>query len=205
MNVGVIGGADGPTAIYVTGQAGLQILCYLAILAIILLAAFYAARQRNMHRFFAAMGGAWVIIVDQWVKGVVAWSMELGETRKLLPGLVRLQRVHNYGAAWSSFSGMRWLLVGATGLAMCVLAWLLVKVVRHPLGVWSLALVLGGGIGNLIDRVRLGYVIDMFATEFMDFPVFNVADIFVTCGVAAAAVYYLKYYEAYDRIAPKGE
>lgn len=53
---------------------------------------------------------------------------------------------------------------------MCAIAWLLVKIVRHPLGQWSLAIILGGGIGNLIDRVRLGYVVDMLDTMFMDFP-----------------------------------
>ena len=60
-------------------------------------------------------------------------------------------------------------------------------------------------MGNLIDRVQLGYVIDMFATEFISFPVFNVADIFVTCGAFAAAVYYLKYYERYDAKKPEKE
>ena len=47
---------------------------------------------------------------------------------------------------------------------------------------WCIAAVYAGGLGNVIDRVRLGYVVDMFATEFMDFPVFNVADCFITCG-----------------------
>ena len=54
---------------------------------------------------------------------------------------------------------------------------------------WSLFAVLGGGLGNLIDRVRLGYVVDMIETQFMDFPVFNVADCFITCGAIAMAVF----------------
>ena len=116
----------------------------------------------------------------------------------LLPPLLRLTRVHNYGAAWSSFSGARWLLIILTAVGMCVLAWLLVKVVRHPLGQWSLACILGGGIGNLIDRVRLGYVVDMLDTMFMDFPVFNVADVFVVCGTICALIYYLAFYRKYD-------
>ena len=81
---------------------------------------------------------------------------------------------------------------------MCAIAWLLVKIVRHPLGQWSLAIILGGGIGNLIDRVRLGYVVDMLDTMFMDFPVFNVADVFVVCGTVCALIYYLAFYSKSD-------
>ena len=109
-----------------------------------------------------------------------------------------LMRVHNYGAAWSSFSGARWLLIALTAAGMCAIAWLLVKIVRHPLGQWSLAIILGGGIGNLIDRVRLGYVVDMLDTMFMDFPVFNVADVFVVCGTVCALIYYLAFYSKSD-------
>ena len=78
------------------------------------------------------------------------------------------------------------------------IAWLLVKIVRHPLGQWSLAIILGGGIGNLIDRVRLGYVVDMLDTMFMDFPVFNMADVFVVCGTVCALIYYLAFYSKSD-------
>ena len=177
---------------------GRQVLLYFMILIFILALMVWAARRHEMHRYFSVLGAVWVVIVDRYVKRLVAANLALGETAELLPGVLRLQRVHNYGAAWSSFSGARWLLVGVTAVGLGILAWLLFKIVRYPLGVWSLALVIGGGIGNLIDRVRLGYVIDMFATEFIDFPVFNVADVFVTCGTAAAAVYYLKYYELHD-------
>ena len=177
---------------------GQQVLLHFAVLLIILALAIYFAQKRGLHRYFAVLGAVWVVIVDRYVKRMVAANLALGETAELLPGLFRLQRVHNYGAAWSSLSGARWLLIGVTVVGLCVLLWLLFKIVRHPLGVWSLALVIGGGIGNLIDRVRWGYVVDMIATEFIDFPVFNIADIFVTCGTVVAAVYYLKYYEAYD-------
>ncbi len=200
-SIGIIGGADGPTVIYVTnGNAvGQSVLLYFTILIVVLALASFLARQKHgMHRFYAVMGAAWVVIIDQWVKMLITWTLEPGETAELLPGLLRLQRVHNYGAAWSSLSGARWLLIGVTAVGLGVIIWLLNAIVRHPLGIWSLWLVVGGGIGNLIDRVRLGYVVDMFATEFMDFPVFNVADIFVTCGTAAAAIYYLKYYEKND-------
>ena len=70
--------------------------------------------------------------------------------------------------------------------------------VRHPLGVWALIAVIGGGVGNLIDRVRLGYVVDMLDCTFIEFPVFNVADCFVVCGTIAALVYYIWIYPNTD-------
>ena len=196
----IIGGADGPTAIFVASPnaVGQSVLLYFAILLVILALANLFARQKKMHRFYAVLGAAWVVIVDQWVKRLVVAALDVNATAPLLPGLFRLEHIHNYGAAWSSLSGARWLLVGVTAVGLCVLVFLVTKIVKHPLGVWSLWLVIGGGVGNLIDRVMNGYVVDMIATEFINFPVFNVADIFVTCGTAAAAVYYVKYYEKYD-------
>ena len=135
---------------------------------------------------------------DQLLKWWVTSHLDVGQSAPLLPGIVRLTRLHNTGAAWSSFSGARWLLIALTAAGMCAIAWLLVKIVRHPLGQWSLACILGGGIGNLIDRVRLGYVVDMLDTMFMDFPVFNVADVFVVCGTICALIYYLTFYGKYD-------
>ena len=141
-----------------------------------------------------------LIAADQAVKFWTVANLELGETAQLLPGLVELLRLHNYGAAWSSLSGMRWLLVVLTSAVMVFLAVLLVKkAVRHPLGVCALTLVLAGGIGNLIDRVRLGYVVDMFHFQFWpSYPVFNVADICVVVGVILFLLYYLFLYEKTD-------
>ena len=80
-----------------------------------------------------------LIAADQAVKWYTVSHLTLGETAPLLPGLVELLRVHNYGAAWSSFSGMRWLLIVVTAAVMAVLAVLLLRrMVRHPLGVTAL-------------------------------------------------------------------
>ena len=151
-----------------------------------------------MYYLIFGLLGAALLGADQWVKAWVVGHLQMGETTSLFPGFLELMRVHNYGAAWSSFSGARWLLIALTAAGMCAIAWLLVKIVRHPLGQWSLAIILGGGIGNLIDRVRLGYVVDMLDTMFMDFPVFNVADVFVVCGTVCALIYYLAFYSKSD-------
>ena len=152
-----------------------------------------------LYTIFAVLSLA-ILALDQWVKYWITVNLPLGESMPLLPGFMQLRTVHNFGAAWSSFSGMRWLLVGVTSVIVLAVAYVLVRrIVRHPLGVVACFLILSGGLGNIIDRVRLGYVVDMFDFQFMNYPVFNVADIAVVCGAVLAAVYYLWFYEKYDK------
>ncbi len=142
-----------------------------------------------------------LLALDQWVKDWVSAHIPLGEGLPFLPGFIELRTVHNYGAAWSSFSGQRWLLLALTSAIVLAVALLLAKrVVRHPLGVLSCCLILSGGVGNIVDRARLGYVVDMFHFEFWpSYPVFNVADICVVSGAILGAAYYLWFYEKYDK------
>ena len=144
-------------------------------------------KKRSLWLFPLAIAA--IVALDQWVKAYIVTHFAVGESKPFLPQLLRLHYVRNFGAAWSSFSGERWLLIGVTGVGMFALAWLLARIVRHPLGVWSLTAVIGGGVGNLIDRVRLGYVVDMLDCTFIEFPVFNVADCFITVGCFALIVY----------------
>ena len=153
-----------------------------------------------MMYMIGALVAAVILALDQWVKYWVTVNLPLGESIPLLPGFMQLRTVHNYGAAWSSFSGMRWLLVAVTSVIVLAVTYVLIRrIVRHPLGVAACFLILSGGLGNIIDRVRLGYVVDMFDFQFMNYPVFNVADIAVVCGAVLAAVYYLWFYEKYDK------
>ena len=136
---------------------------------------------------------------DQLLKYWVVRHLEIGQSAAFLPGLVRLTRLHNTGAAWSSFSGKTGLLAAVTIVLMAAVVYLVVKkIVRHPLGLTSAMLVLGGGAGNMIDRLCRGYVVDMFDLEFMSYPIFNLADCFVVVGVILGAVYYLWFYDKYD-------
>ena len=152
-----------------------------------------------LYAVFAAVGLG-LLGLDQWFKHWITVNLPLGETMPFLPGFMQLRTVHNYGAAWSSFSGMRWLLVAVTCCIVAVVAVALVRrIVRHPFGVAAGFLIISGGLGNIIDRVRLGYVVDMFDFHFMNYPVFNVADICVVCGAVLAVVYYLWFYEKYDK------
>ena len=136
---------------------------------------------------------------DQLLKYWVVRHLEIGQSAAFLPGLVRLTRLHNTGAAWGSFSGSTALLTAVTAVLLVAVAWLVLKkVIRHPLGLCAAMLVLGGGIGNMIDRICRGYVVDRFDLEFMSYPIFNLADCFVVVGVILGAVYYLWFYDKYD-------
>lgn len=151
-------------------------------------------------RFFLYAAALIVMIAgDQALKGWTVSHLELGESTPFLPAIMQLTRVHNYGAAWSSLSGKTVLLIAVTAVMMIAVAVLLIRrVVRHPLGVAACLLILGGGIGNIIDRIRLGYVVDMFDLLLFEYPVFNLADCFVVVGAIAGAVYYLWIYDKCD-------
>lgn len=139
------------------------------------------------------------IAADQWLKHWTVTNLELGQSAPFIPGVMQLTRLHNYGAAWSSLSGKTVLLIVVTAVLLIGVSVLLVKrVVRHPLGVFSCVLILGGGIGNMIDRVIHGYVVDMFDLLLFEYPIFNLADCFVVVGAILGAVYYLFLYDKYD-------
>ena len=159
--------------------------------------------------YYAVFGvlAAALLVLDQRLKVWITANLPLGESMPFLPGFVELLTVHNYGAAWSSFSGQRVMLLGVTAVIIGAVLFVLARrIVRHPLGVAACCLVVSGGIGNLIDRFRVGYVVDMFHFEFWpSYPVFNVADICVVCGAVLGAIYYMWIYEKYDAKPKKEE
>ena len=143
----------------------------------------------------AALTGA-----DQLLKHWTVTHLALGQSAPLWPGVIQLTRLHNDGAAWSSFSGKTALLLIVTVALIAAVTVLLVKkIVRHPLGVAAGLLIWSGGVGTMIDRILLGYVVDMFDLQFMNYPIFNLADCFVVVGALSGAVYYLWFYEKYDK------
>lgn len=127
-----------------------------------------------------------LVVLDQWCKAAVTGALgSVGASAPFLPGVLRLTLVHNYGASWGILSGQTTLLLVVTGL-VC-LALLIALLMGKPaswLGRLSLAFILGGAVGNALDRFLQGYVTDMFETVFMSFPVFNLADCCITLGAA---------------------
>ena len=137
-----------------------------------------------MQFLYYALFAAGIVAADQFTKYLTVANIALSQDVPFLPGLLQLTYVQNTGAAFSSFEGQQWLFA----LIFLVLTGLILfEYFKKPMGFsklerWCIAAIYGGGLGNMIDRVRLGYVVDMIETTFMDFPVFNVADCFITCG-----------------------
>lgn len=125
-----------------------------------------------------------VIIVDQWVKYWVAGAISLESTGEtFIPGIISLVNLHNDGAAFSFLSGggARIYFIILTGVfTVAVILALATRFISGRVARWSIVLVTAGGLSNCIDRVIYGYVQDMFKLELFNFPVFNVADIFIT-------------------------
>ena len=124
----------------------------------------------------------WVAL-DQGVKFLVRAAIPLHTSQTFIPGLFDLTYIRNTGAAFSILRSQTWLLTVLSGVAVVVLLVLLLRrAIPSKLGMLSLSLLLAGAAGNFIDRLAFGYVTDMFQTTFMNFPVFNVADIAVVIG-----------------------
>ena len=125
-----------------------------------------------------------IVALDQWTKFLVLKKIPLYGHVDAIPGLFHFTYVRNTGAAFSAFEGMQWLFalifVVLTAAIIYEYFWK-----RQPFTTferWLIAAIYGGGVGNMIDRVRFGYVVDMINLDFMNFAVFNVADCFITCG-----------------------
>ena len=145
---------------------------------------------------FYAILAVVLVILDQIVKFLVRANIPLGQSVPFIPYLLDLTYVQNTGAAFSILNQHTWLLTLASAAVVLVIAWLVVKgKLRGRLGLWSAALILAGGVGNLIDRAAFGFVTDMFQTTFMDFAVFNVADCCITIGVPLLFLYVVLFWD----------
>ena len=131
-----------------------------------------------------ALFAAAIVAADQYTKYLTVANIPLYADVPFIPGLLQLTYVRNTGAAFSSFEGQQWLfgLIFALFTVAIVYEYVKKSMPFTTLERWLIAAIYAGGLGNMIDRVRLGYVVDMIETTFMEFPVFNVADIFITCG-----------------------
>lgn len=135
-----------------------------------------------------------LVALDQLVKYLVRSHIPLGGNVPFLPYLLDLTYVQNTGAAFSMLRSHTWVLTLTSTVVVLGMCVLLVKgFFKNRVGLFSAALVLAGGMGNLIDRVLFGFVTDMFQTTFMDFAVFNVADCCITVGVPLLFLYVLLY------------
>ena len=137
-----------------------------------------------MQFFYMALLAAGIVAADQYTKFLTVATIALHQDVEFIPGFLGFTYVQNTGAAFSSFEGQQWLfaLIFIVFTVAVVYEYFKKPMPFSKLERWCIAAIYGGGLGNMIDRIRLGYVVDMIETKFMEFPVFNVADCFITCG-----------------------
>ena len=148
------------------------------------------------HKLFASICIVIFVLMDQLIKVVVESNMQLSESIPVINNVLHITYVLNDGAAFSFMSGNSWLLSGLTSVIMGILIYVFYsKMAVHPLAIWSISLLIGGGIGNLIDRffrgdiLFHGKVVDYVDFRIINFAVFNFADCCVVIGTILISVY----------------
>ncbi|MBP3480264.1 MAG: signal peptidase II [Clostridia bacterium] len=137
-----------------------------------------------------------IVALDQLTKYLVVKNMELYDEISVIPGFFGLNYVRNKGAGLGVLSGARWVFMIVTTVVIIVVSILLfIDFFKSRLADTALVFILAGGIGNMIDRIFLGEVVDFFQFQIKLFDfIFNVADVFVTFGTVLFVIYYLFYY-----------
>ena len=134
-----------------------------------------------------------LIVFDQLVKAYVVQNIALGEIKSWIPNLVSLTYLQNRGAAFSMLQDQQWFFAVITLVVMAGAIWYLHKHIEDSLWiVFGLVLIIAGGLGNFIDRISQGFVVDMFHLDFVNFAIFNVADSYLTVGVVVLLLAMLK-------------
>ncbi len=122
------------------------------------------------------------IVLDQIFKMAIVKNLRLSEQKSVINGILSLTHLRNNGAAWSILEGQQWFFVLTTVIVLAVAIWFWLKNLSKNWYAIGLTLIISGALGNFIDRVRQGYVVDMFQLDFINFPIFNVADILLSIG-----------------------
>ena len=134
-----------------------------------------------------------LIVLDQLVKSYVVQNIALGEIKSWIPNLVSLTYLQNRGAAFSILQDQQLLFAVITLVVVVGAIWYLHKHMEDSFWmVLGLTLIIAGGLGNFIDRISQGFVVDMFHLDFINFAIFNVADSYLTVGVIILLIAMLK-------------
>ncbi len=142
---------------------------------------------------YIALATALVLIVlDQLIKIIVDANMMVSQSIPVIQDVLHFTYVQNEGAAFGIFQGQRWILVGVTSVVILAGIYLLAaKKLKSNFLIWSVALVIAGGVGNLIDRIFRHFVIDYIEVRLINFAVFNFADCCVVIGTIMIVCYLL--------------
>lgn len=134
-----------------------------------------------------------VVLIDQFSKLAVVAKLAGNPPFVIIDGVFELLYHENKGAFLGSFSDNRWVfMIISTAAIIAMLVYLILNRKSDRLLTVALSFLIGGGIGNMIDRIRLGYVVDFLYAKFIDFPVFNIADSFITVGAGLLIIYMIR-------------
>lgn len=122
-------------------------------------------------------------ICDQLLKHWIVGTLSLGASKTIIPGILAFTNLQNDGAAWSMLAGKQGFFAVITVIAIIVIGYFIWHYRRNWAMLIGLSLIMAGTIGNFIDRISQGYVVDMFDLLFINYPVFNIADMCLTFGV----------------------
>ncbi len=157
--------------------------------------------NRVIHYLFAIITVAIAVLVDQWTKHLAVIHLKEQEPFVIINNVFQLRYLENRGAAFGLLQNQRLFFYFSTAVIILFVIWFYSRVPMNkmffPLRVCAV-FVVAGGIGNCIDRVRLNYVVDFFYFELIDFPIFNVADIYVTVTLFLLCYLILFYYKEED-------
>ena len=157
--------------------------------------------NRIKHYAVAVIAAAAGVLLDQFTKYLAITRLKGEEPFILLKGVFQFEYLENRGAAFGLFQDQRMFFFISVAVICAVVIWFYLKVPMErrflPLRICA-GLIVAGAFGNCIDRVRLNYVVDFFYFKLIDFPIFNVADIYVTVSTFALVVLLFFYYKEED-------
>lgn len=140
--------------------------------------------MKNYRKLYFPLAAVILILLDQLSKQWIVNHIPLNAIRKCVPGIFSLTYLRNYGAAFSILQNQQWFFTVITLAVVGAACYYFIKNINGNFWfLFGLLLIISGGIGNFIDRLRLGYVVDMVHLDFMNFAIFNVADSYLTVGV----------------------
>lgn len=143
-----------------------------------------------MKRYLALLMSVVLVVIDQVIKEVAYANLRPVDTVPLIEDVLHLTYLENTGMAFGMMRDQTWLLVWGTGLVLLILVLaVMIGKIKETFPVFVVCTIIGGGIGNLIDRVYRGYVIDYIYVKLIDFAIFNFADMCVTVGTILLLVY----------------
>lgn len=157
--------------------------------------------KKSVSLFIQALAVVLLVVLDQITKAAAVAGLKVQPSFILIPGVFELQYVENRGAAFGVLENQRWFFLMIVAIVLVFLIWIFIRMPEtshyKPLRILGI-FVAAGAIGNMIDRAVLGYVVDFFYFSLIDFPVFNVADIYVTVSMFFFIILILTLYKDDD-------